>query len=145
MIFSCGRSEEVRDCLTSSVREAVIGNVKADVAYTEIPSHVGGSPKLAKLTDGAKVTGDTTVSDTAAQLDHDRGADRSRPRLGTYGRRPAPAGTEQKRGAPGLGTSLLGLAPMSDDGKTVRLRAGRFPRPRPTGPSPCGHAALPRH
>jgi len=46
--------------------DGVLSNVKVDVAYTEMPSHVGGSPKLAKLTDGATVTGDTTVSDTLA-------------------------------------------------------------------------------
>jgi hypothetical protein len=44
--------------------EGVLSNVKVDVGYTQVPPGIGGSPKLARLTDGAKVTGDTTVSDT---------------------------------------------------------------------------------
>jgi hypothetical protein len=44
--------------------EGTLSNVKVDVDYTQVPPGIGGSPKLAKLTDGATVTADTTVTDT---------------------------------------------------------------------------------
>lgn len=44
--------------------EGVLSNVKLDISYTHIPPGSGGPPKPAKLTDGAEVTGDTTVSET---------------------------------------------------------------------------------
>jgi hypothetical protein len=50
--------------LDTDGHEGVLSNVNVDVGYTQVPPGSGGSPKLAELTDGAKVTGDTTVSDT---------------------------------------------------------------------------------
>lgn len=44
--------------------EGVLSNVKLDISYRHIPPGTGGPPTLATLTDGAKVTGDTTVSAT---------------------------------------------------------------------------------
>jgi hypothetical protein len=44
--------------------KGVLGNVRVDVAHQQVPPGTGGPPKLARLADGAEVTGDTTVSDT---------------------------------------------------------------------------------
>ncbi|MEV4708405.1 hypothetical protein [Actinoplanes sp. NPDC049316] len=54
--------------------EGVLSNVKVDVGYTDPPSHVGGSPKLTTFSDGATVTGDTTVSDTLSLSPEGTGA-----------------------------------------------------------------------
>jgi hypothetical protein len=44
--------------------EGVLSNVRVDVAHQQAPPGTGGPPRLARLADGAEVTGDTTVSDT---------------------------------------------------------------------------------
>jgi len=44
--------------------EGVLSNVKVTIAHTQVPPGSGGPPRLARLTDGAEVAGDTTVSDT---------------------------------------------------------------------------------